>query len=175
MNSSTHEQRRKETNLKAKMARSLVSDLLLESGNDIYPLGFDSAVPRSFAIEDAVERNKRLAEKLRLIPDFLVLDTKGHPHVVDVRFRWSPEGHVTDAKKLSKIAQSWEETMIIFVNCSEKPYFRLSHAPYLNKKGSIITVPLENFENFGISRAHIAEFEELVLKYLSPTLFPKRN
>jgi hypothetical protein len=169
------EQQRRETNLKARMARSLVSDLLIEAGNDVYPIGYEDIVPQTLALEDALSTNKRLHEKLRAIPDLIVIDRRGMPHAVEVKFRWNPEGHVTDAKKLSKLRELWEESMVVFVNCSQKPYFRLSHAPYVNRRGEIITVPIESFESFKISHGLLAEFERLVVKYLSPTLFPGRG
>lgn len=175
MNGQQKEQDRRETNLKARMAQSLVRDLLTESGNDVHALGLESLVPVTLTLEDALEKNRRLGEKLRSIPDFLVLDTKGMPHVLEVKFRWRPEGHSNDAKRLKVLSTYWDEAMVVFVNCSEKPYFRVSHAPFVNRAGKIVSVPLESFEAFSISDSLIKKFELLVAKYLTPTLFPKQE
>jgi hypothetical protein len=174
MDNNKTEQEHRETNLKAKMAQSLVRDLLTEAGNDIYKTGYEDMLPATLALQDALERNKRLSDKLKAIPDFLIVDTKGQPHLAHVKFRWNPEGHKNDIKKLAKISEHWEEAIIIFVNCLEKPYFRVSHAPFVNKRGQLITSPLESFENFAIPHALVSRFEILVAKYLTPTLFPKQ-
>ncbi len=166
------EQDRRETNLKSRMAQSLVRDLLLESGNDVYPIGHQAVLPQTLAIEDLLEKHPEIGVKLRAIPDFLVIDSKGRPHLVDVKFRWNPEGHENDIKKLRKLGELWQETLIIFVNCSEKPYFRISHAPFISKTGKIITAPLQNLNELRISDNLIERFNELVVKYLTPTLFP---
>lgn len=166
------EQQRRETNLKAGMAQSLVYDLLTESGNDVYRIGYHALLPSTLGIEDALESHPTIGKKLRAIPDFLVLDRKGNPHLVDVKFRWNPAGHEMDISKLKKIGELWNEAIIIFVNCSEKPYFRVSHAPFVSRSGAIITAPLHEYDAFRISVGLTARFENLVVKYLTPTLFP---
>lgn len=165
------QQDHREINLKSGMAESLVQNLLTEAGNDVYRLG-RSTLPATLAIEDALASDERIAHKLRAIPDFLVVDQKGAPHLVEVKFRWNPEGHENDIKKLVKIGELWSEALIIFVNCSEKPYFRISQAPFVSKKGSIAAAPLTNFPKFKVSDNLIRKFDELVVKYLTPTLFP---
>ncbi len=171
----TKEQDRRETNLKARMAQSLVADLLLESGNDVYPIGHQSVLPQTLAIEDMLERHPEIGIKLRAIPDFLVVGSKGKPYLIDVKFRWHPDGHENDIKKLRKLGELWQETLIVFVNCSEKPYFRISHAPFISKQGNIITAPLQSMNELRISDTLIEKFNELVVKYLTPTLFPSNN
>lgn len=168
------EQQRRETNLKSRMAESLVYDLLTESGNDVYRIGYRTLLPSTLAVEDALESRPTIFKKLRAVPDFLVLDKKGNPHLVDVKFRWNPQGHETDIAKLKKMGELWDEALIIFVNCSEKPYFRISHAPFINKQGQIITAPLHEHDVFKISLGLMSKFEHLVLKYLTPTLFPSK-
>jgi hypothetical protein len=89
--SEIQEQQRRETNLKARMAESLVYDLLTESGNDVYRIGYRTLLPSTLGIEDALESHPTIFKKLRAVPDFLVLDRKGNPHLVDVKFRWQPQ------------------------------------------------------------------------------------
>jgi hypothetical protein len=169
------EQGRRETNLKARMAESLVYDLLTEAGNDVYRIGYRSLLPSTLAIEDALDSNPAISKKLRAIPDFLVLDRKGNPHLIEVKFRWNAAGHANDIKKLEKMGQLWNEAMVVFVNCSEKPYFRISHAPFISKQGAIITAPLHEHDALRVSVGLMAKFEQLVVKYLTPTLFPSRH
>ena len=169
------EQQRRETNLKARMAESLVYDLLTESGNDVHRIGYRTLLPSTLGIEDALESHPTISKKLRAIPEFLVIDRKGNPHLVDVKFRWQPQGHANDILKLKKMGELWDEALIIFVNCSEKPYFRLSHAPFVSRSGAIITAPVTTHAAFGIPASLVERFDNLVVKYLTPTLFPSRN
>lgn len=156
------------------MAESLVQNLLTEAGNDVYKLG-RSALPVTLALEDALASDERIAHKLRAIPDFLVIDQKGAPHLVEVKFRWHPGGHENDIKKLVKIGELWSESLILFVNCSEKPYFRISQAPFISKRGTIVAAPLTSFSKFKVSENLLVKFDQLVVKYLTPTLFPLKS
>jgi hypothetical protein len=165
------EQQHRETNLKARMAESLVYDLLTEAGNDVYRIGYRTLLPSTLSIEDALQSHPTIGKKLRAVPEFLVLDRKGNPHLVDVKFRWNPEGHVTDIAKLKKVGELWDEALIIFVNCSQKPYFRISHAPFISR-GAIITAPVTQHAAFNIPITLVERFDTLVVKYLTPTLFP---
>jgi len=170
--STKKEQQRRETNLKARMAESLVYDLLTEAGNDVHRIGYRTLLPSTLGIEDALESHPTISKKLRAIPEFLAIDRKGNPHLVEVKFRWNPEGHASDTLKLKKMGELWDEALIIFVNCSEKPYFRISHAPFVGRGGTIITAPVTNHSAFNVSQGLVERFESLVVKYLTPTLFP---
>lgn len=160
----------RETSLKGKMAESLVYDLLQESGNEIYKIGYEAILPGLAKIEKLFKRNTAVSEKIRAIPDFFVIDTLGKPHIVEVKFRWHPSGHENDHKKIELIKYFWEEAEIIFVNCSEKPYFRLCKFPFMTDGRRIMTEPLRRFGGFNISRDTLDKFEALVEKYFTPTL-----
>jgi len=59
---------------------------------------------------------------------------------------------------------------ILFVNCLEKPYFRVSSPSYVHKDGSLTVQPLLKETAWKIDPAIYGEFEILVQKYLAPTL-----
>jgi len=165
-------QHRRETNLKAQMAQSLVFDLLVESGNEVFKISPRTLLPLTLQIEDSLASHPTIDRKLRSIPDLLIIDRKGTPHLISVKFRWHPDGHQSDIAKIKKIGESWNESAIIFVNCTEKPYFRISYQPFVNKAGKLISSPITSHATFKISTALMSEFERLVVKYLTPTLFP---
>ena len=159
-----------ETNLKGRMAESLVHDLLIESGNEVFKIGFEKILP---AITDAVgtfKKNYRVSEKIRSIPDFLVIDKKKIPYLIEVKFRWNPEGHSNDLKNLEHLRKHWEEAYIVFVNCSQKPFFRVSYFPFFKNNNKIVATPIENFKPFNVSESRVKAFNKLVEKYLTPTL-----
>lgn len=152
------------------MAESLVYDLLKESENEVYRIGYEAILPGLASIEESFRRNSHVGEKIRSIPDFFVIDKSGNPYLIEVKFRWHPSGHENDSKILERIRDSWSECFIFFINCSEKPYFRVSKTPYINSSSKIITEPVSNLKNFGITQELLNKFDALVEKYLTPTL-----
>jgi len=155
------------------MAESLVFDLLKESGNEVFRIGFEAILPGVARIQESFKRNSEVGEKIRAIPDFFVIDKTGAPHLVEIKFRWNPNGHENDPKAVERIRTNWKECFIVFVNCSEKPYFRVSKNPFLNESNQLVTEPVKNLEFFGITQEFLDKFETLVDKYLSPTLIKK--
>jgi len=164
------EQRRSESNLKGRMAESLVYDLLREAGNEVYKIGYETILPGLTKIEGSFKRKTEVGEKIRAIPDFFVIDKIGDPHLVEVKFRWHPDGHKDDYKIIERIKSNWGESIIVFINCHDKPYFRLCPYPFLDKKRKLKMEPLQKFKSFNISEEIIDKFDELVKKYLTPTL-----
>lgn len=159
-----------EINLKGRMAESLVYDLLRESGNEVYRIGFEAVLPGLTRIHEVFNRHGAIGEKVRLIPDFLVLNKNGEPYLVEVKFRWSPMGHESDPERLRLISKFWEEAVVVFVNCARKPYFRYTIYPFFDNKGEIVLKPLDEFPPLRISENTLEHYETLVEKYLKPTL-----
>jgi len=170
MNSKHEKQEWRETSLKGRMAESLVCDLLKESGNEVYRIGYEAILPGLAHIEESFNRNSEIGEKIKAIPDFFVIDKSGNPYLIEVKFRWNPSGHKNDYKKMERIKNTWKECFVFFVNCSEKPYFRASKDPFVNNTGQLITESVENLKFFGIANELLDKFDALVEKYLSPTL-----
>lgn len=91
-------------------------------------VGYEAIVQNLSQLEKAFDRYSEVGERIRAIPDFIVIDAKGKPDFVEVKFRWKPELHNTDYDLLEKIDKFWKAKMI-FVNCWEQPYFRVSDPP----------------------------------------------
>lgn len=170
MNNKREKQEWRETSLKGRMAESLVYDLLKESGNEVYKIGYEAILPGLARIEESFKRNSEVGEKIRSIPDFFVIDKAENPYLIEVKFRWNPAGHENDIKILYRIKSAWKECFVFFVNCSEKPYFRASKDPFMDNSGQLITESVQNFKNFGITQELLDKFDVLVEKYLTPTL-----
>ena len=170
MDTKHEKQEWRETSLKGRMAESLVYDLLKESGNEVYRIGYEAILPGLARIEESFKRNSKVGEKIRSIPDFFVIDKSSSPHLVEVKFRWHPSGHENDLKKLERIKSAWKESFVFYVNCSEKPYFRVSKDPFVNSLNQLVTEPLQNLKFFGIMQELLDKFDALVEKYLKPTL-----
>lgn len=155
--------------LKGRMAESLVEELLKASNYRVYRFGYEAVLQNLTQIENTFDKYGDVAEQIRNIPDFIVIGPEGKPIFVEVKFRWSPSGDDRDIKKLESIAQSWP-AKIIFVNCSEKPYFRISEPPYLDNEKNLISNPLVENADFKLNTNVIEDMEKLIDKYISPTL-----
>jgi len=158
-----------ESILKGRMAESLVSEILRESGNQVYRFGYESTLQNLTQIDKIFDRESAIGEKIRLIPDLLVINKKGEPFFIEVKFRWDQEWHQNDFKMLSRLNDFWKP-IIIFVNCHRRPYFLITKSPYYNKNKELKGWPLEKVDYLNISKVNIEKYNILVEKYLSPTL-----
>lgn len=163
-----------ENTLKGRMAETLAEELLKRSGNIVYRFGYEAIVQNLVQLEGGFDRNSEVGERIRAIPDFIVIDGKGNPSFLEVKFRWKPELNEKDHMLLDKIAKFWN-AQILFVNCWEQPYFRIAEPPYVDKNGKLITKPLLEEKRWKIDKAAYSECEELVHRYITPTLVPPKK
>ncbi len=157
--------------LKGRMAETLVDELLRKSGNTVYRFGYEAILQNLSQIKQAFEAHSEVGEKIRAIPDFIVIDKNGNPIFLEVKFRWDSKLHKKDKERLERIKKFWNAKMI-FVNCSQKPFFRISDPPYVDEDGSLISKPLIDEMSWKIDKNVYDDFEVLVGKYLAPILIP---
>lgn len=65
--------------LKGRIGESLVSEMLREAGNQVYKFGYESTLQNLTQLEKVFDRHSDTGEKIRAIPDFLVINKKGEP------------------------------------------------------------------------------------------------
>ena len=160
-----------ESMLKGRMAETLVEEMLKESGNRVYRFGYESIMQNLAEFNQNIDREGEVGRRIRAIPDFIVVDKKGIPSFVEVKFRWKPGiYHKEDYEMIERIKKFWE-ARIIFVNCWEKPYFRICEPPYLRGR-QLIQKPLLDVKEWRIDKKLYEKHEELVKRYLTPTLIP---
>jgi len=162
-----------ESMLKGRIAETLVEDLLKQSGNVVYRFGYEAILQNLTQIQQDFARHSDAGERIRAIPDFIVIDLNKNPIFLEVKFRWDGNPHEDDKIRLERISEFWN-AKIIFVNRKEKPYFRISSPPYLGKDGLIIYKPLIEETCFKIDEGAYDKFENLVEKYLKLTLVPEK-
>jgi len=162
-----------ESMLKGRMAETLVEDLLKQSGNIVYRFGYEAILQNLTQIQRNFERNSNTSERIRSIPDFIIIDVNNNPILVEVKFRWDGKPYENDKKKLERISEFWNAKIII-VNRKEKPYFRISAPPYLNKEGLFAWKALIEETCWKIDKNIYDKFETLVEKYLKQTLASKK-
>ncbi len=158
-----------ESLLKGRMAETLVDDLLKQSGNTVYRFGYEAILQNLTQLQQNFARYSNAGERIRAIPDFIVLDTNGNPVFLEVKFRWDGRPHEDDKQKLARIGEFWGAKIII-VNRSKKPFFRISSPPYLDENGSLAYKPLIKETAWKIDKTVYDKFEKLVEKYLTPSL-----
>jgi hypothetical protein len=157
-----------ESMLKGRMAETLVEELLRKSGNTVYRFGYEAILQNLSQIKKAFDVSTEVGKKIRALPDFIVIDTKGDPIFLEVKFRANGVPH-DDTERLARIKKFWNAKMI-FVNCSKKPFFMVSDPPYFGEDGRFISKPLIKEEGWKIDREVYEKYESLVEKYLGKAL-----
>lgn len=163
-----------ESMLKGRMAETLFEELMRQSGNIVYRFGYEAIVQNLAQLEESFDRYSEVGERIRAIPDFIVIDKKGKPTFVEVKFRWKAEMNSSeDIRRLERMGKYWEARLIM-VNCWRQPYFQVCDPPYL-KDRQLNLRPLLDEKEWGISKEIYAVYEELVHKYFTPTLVPPKK
>ena len=164
-----------ESILKGRMAETLFEELIKRSGNVVYRFGYEAIVQNLVQLEESFNRYNEVGERLRAMPDFIVIDKRGEPRFVEVKFRWNPDEPLYDdtIDILRRVEKFWNATLV-FVNCRKQPYFRVSNPPYIKNK-KLISSPLTEEKNWKIDKKVYDEFETLVHRYLTPTLIPHKK
>lgn len=161
-----------ENMLKGRMAETMVEELLKKSGNKVYRFGYEAIMQNLTQIKKSFDSHSDTGERIRAIPDFIVIDNSGNPIFLEVKYRWNGLLHNNDLERLNKIGSFWN-AKIIFVNSLEQPFFRISSPPrYVDEKGNLISKPLLEETSWEINPDIYKEVEILVSKYLQHTLFP---
>jgi hypothetical protein len=160
-----------ESMLKGRMAESMVEELLKKSGNTVYRFGYEAIMQNLTQIKKSFDAHSDAGERIRAIPDFIVIDKSGNPVFLEVKFRWNGLLYEGDVLRLKKIGSFWN-AKIIFVSSLKKPYFQISEPPYIDDGGKLVAKPLLKEDCWKIDPTVYAQVEALVSKYLSPTLFP---
>lgn len=163
-----------ESMLKGRMAETLVEEMLKKSGNQVYRFGYESTLQNLTQLEIKFDKHTEVSERMRAIPDFVVIDGKGKPAFVEVKFRRDPIEplHEETIDTLERVEKYWNAEMI-FVNCVEEPYFRITRPPYFKNVSQphrgLNFEPITSVKTWNISNTVYQEYESLVEKYLKPT------
>ena len=103
--------------LKGRMAETLVDEMLRKSGNTVYRFGYEAIMQNLTQIKRSFDAHSEVGERIRAIPDFIVIDGKGNPIFLEVKFRRNGKLHDDDRARLQKIGTFWS-AKIIFVGCA---------------------------------------------------------
>jgi len=154
--------------LKGRMAESLVEELLKECGNKVYRFGYEAVLQNLTQLEKAFDRDSEVGQRIKSIPDFIVIDGKGNPFLVEVKFRTDFIVYSKDLPRIELVEKFWKPK-ILFITL-KKPYFRVSDSPYLDKKGGWDYISLEEDKDLKVNRDILEQFNKVVENY-----YLKRN
>lgn len=143
------------------MAESLVEELLKLSGNKVYRFGYEAVLQNLTQLESVFDRESEVGQRIKSIPDFVVINRKGKPVFIEVKFRTNLKAYADEVQKIKLIEKFWHAKVVLVT--VKQPYFRVSYSPYLNRRYEWDWIPLEKDKDLGISPKALAAFE----KYLS--------
>lgn len=150
--------------LKGRMAEALVEEILKLCGNKVYRFGYEAVLQNLTQLEKVFNKEGEVSQRIRSIPDFIVINKEGKPFFVEVKFR--TEIRVYDDREIERInfIEKFWKAKIILLTINE-PYFRVSDSPYLNEKQEWNWISLEEDKDLGINKDILDEFDKLVEKY----------
>lgn len=158
--------------LKGKMAEVLVEELLKECKNKVYRFERGEILYSLIQFEKTFNRESKIGKKISSIPDFIVINKKGKPLFLEVKFRTDPEALEEELLLEKESLEKFWKAKIILVTSKEKPFFRVIAPPYFVKEkreGWPIPVlnwlPIEDDPELKVKSKILKDFEKLVEKY----------
>lgn len=157
--------------LKGRMAETIVSRMLTDADYFVYRFGYEGILQS--LIQKGLPKMKEgdiEAEKVRTMPDFIVMNKEGDVSFVEVKFRSSSAFDGTTLvlaelkEEVRKIAKYWPESKLIFVT-SKQPHFLISATTPLSKTWKLY--PLEKERFLKVDEKIIRKYQSLVKKYFS--------
>jgi hypothetical protein len=132
--------------IKQGFSESIINWYFNVAGFKVYSFGYERVL--SGIISSNVKiKNSPSYDRLRTMPDFIVVDHKGELLFVEVKYR---KKYDPSKIRWKKIYQFWPETLIVVVTPEERPYIRACYAKEIvNKKASELKLlPLSNYLSF---------------------------
>lgn len=150
--------------LKARIAETIVSEMLQEAGYFVYRFGYEgllqSLVQRGLP---QMQPGDIEAEKVRSMPDFIIMDRAGDVSFVEVKFRSQRDLDASLRDWIGRALRYWPEAKLILVHPSA-PHFVISGVRGLARTGRLLA--LEEDRYIRVPRSIVRKYEPLVLEYL---------
>ena len=156
------ESRYKESMIKGRIAETLIEELFLSLGYNVFRYGMENTVPGIMKLLKGIRSD--VAETIRKMPDFVIQNTKtGDVFFIEVKFRASEEYSLNDVDK----DYPFENAFFIIV--SKKHIKCLSYQEL--KSGKRITPTCHNYlgnrKEFELDKEVIIDFCDFAVKFFS--------
>jgi hypothetical protein len=146
--------------IKGRIAEALVEELLKSCGNNVYRFGYESLLQNLVQFDPNFDRKTKNGQQVRSISHFVVVNGRGKPTFVEVKFRSDPGWLKRD--ELRRIEEFWHaKVVLVTIN---KPFFRVARLDP-SSDGRLFE-PLEAEQDFTITHAVLKQFEPLVRRFL---------
>jgi len=150
--------------LKGRIAETIVSEMLQEAGYFVYRFGYEGILQS--LIQEGLPKMRSdsvVAEKIRTMPDFIVMNKAGDVFFIEVKYRSSIENDQSFKDWVRKANKRWPEAKLILVHPYE-PYFQISTIFDYAKSGKLYSLERDKF--LKVDKKLITSYTELVKKYL---------
>ncbi|OGN21265.1 MAG: hypothetical protein A2915_00325 [Candidatus Yanofskybacteria bacterium RIFCSPLOWO2_01_FULL_41_34] len=151
--------------IKGRIAEDIVSEMLREAGYFIYRFGYEGILQS--LIQKGLPKMRAdniTAEKIRSMPDFIVMDKNCDVFFVEVKYRSSLENGSGFNEWLRKANKYWPEAKLLLVHPHE-PNFLISTIKDYARTGKLY--PLEKDKFMSVSKELTLRYGELIVKYLT--------
>jgi len=152
--------------IKGRIAETLIEELFLSLGYNVFRYGMENTVPGVMKLLKGVK--SEVANTIRKMPDFVIQNTKtGNVFFIEVKFRASEELSLDDINKEYGKDYPFENAFFILV--SKKHIKCLSYNEL--KSGNKITPTSHNYlgnrKEFGLDKEVIINFCDFAVKFFS--------
>lgn len=146
------------------IAANIVSEMLQAAGYSVYRFGYEGIL-QNLAQKDLPKMRKDsiVAEKIRTMPDFIVMDKDCNVFFIEVKYRSSTENHPGFKEWLRKAVRYWPEAKLLLLHPFE-PYFQISTIKDFARTGKLY--PLERDKFLHVNKKLIAHYVGLVKEFL---------
>jgi len=150
--------------IRGRTAENIVSEMLREAGYSVYRFGYEGIL-QNFAQKGLPRMKARTvpAEKIRSMPDFIVMNKDGDVFFIEVKYRNNGEEDQYFKEWLRKAVKYWPEAKILLLHPYE-PCFQISTIFDYAKTGKLY--PLERDKFLKVSKKLVADYGDLISRYL---------
>lgn len=150
--------------IRGRIAETIVSRMLESAGYYVYRFGYEGILQSLIQMGlPKMKEGDPEADKVRSMPDFIVMTKDGDVSFVEVKGRTTSKLFDRDDKWFKNIVEYWPETRLIFVTPYE-PYFLISRVRDLSKTGKLY--PLEKERFLKVEKRIIDQFAGFNIRYL---------
>ncbi len=151
--------------IKGRIAENIVSEMLQEAGYFVYRFGYEGVL-QSLTQKGLpkMKLNTIPAQKIRTMPDFIVMDKEGNVFFVEVKFRSNGEKDPIFKEWLKRAVRYWPEAKLLLVHLHE-PYFQISTILDYMKCNKLY--PLDRDRFLSVDKQFLVKYSKLIGKYMS--------
>lgn len=144
---------------KGKTAESIIEELFHDCKYNVFRMGYESILKNLAQLRGTELNRKCLTTKiLSSFPDFAVVDQKGDPFIIEVKYRTYRKGRYwfidTGKTELADVLKRWNALLVLITN--EKPYFRVIDKNMILEEKSI---PLQECKELSVPVEIIKKYE----------------